>query len=222
MSKEKELENKRQLFLSEIEGTFTKFKKTERKDVPITYYTALESRDKWDKPKPVIALFEGKKSKPKYINYFDNKKNLNAFLKRKVAKSQEWQDELTKRKNQRNRPHTAKVGDIFYNKFGGYDPINNTVQFYRITKIIGKKTVEMCYLKDRIVETEIWESGEGKDYGLQPIIFKDPAVREEEDKKSFRKQISLVGDDDTMCIRVGYNDWANLWDGTSQWISRYN
>jgi hypothetical protein len=222
MSKEKELENKRQLFLSNIPGSFTEFQKNEHQDVPITYYTALETRDKWDKPKPVIALFEGKKSKPKYINYFDNKNDLNAFLKRKVAKSQEWQDELTKRKNQRNRPHKAKVGDIFYNKFGGWDEINNTVQFYRITKIIGKKTVEMCYLQDRIVETEIWESGEGKRYGLQPIIFQDPKVREEEDKKSRRNTIVLVGDKDTMCIRVGYNDLARLWDGTSQWISRYD
>ena len=84
--------------------------------------------------------FSGKKSKPDFHYRFSTTDRRNDYVAKYEDKIRAYNKTVADRKVARYAPTTLKTGDILYSSWG-YDQTN--VDFYEVTKVIGKRMVEI-------------------------------------------------------------------------------
>ncbi len=117
-------------------------------------YTALlKSGDE-----PVLALFYGKSSKPRFHYKFKNMEELDDYLNNYINEQNGIEQWKADRKAQRKltKDHDIKVGDIFYT-YWGYDQTNS--EFYEVVNVRGSK----IDLKEITNSIDTSNSGWGQD-----------------------------------------------------------
>ena len=97
--------------------------------------------------------------------------------------------------------HTYKVGDIL-NSSWGYDQTN--VTFYQVTRVT-KASVELGTLRS----TSTAETG-------FMTAYKSPLPGEFTSDRRFLKRVS-----DNGYVKIGYSEYAKLWDGKPERYSWY-
>jgi hypothetical protein len=117
-------------------------KVTDKKSDAVAYlYSGGASARAGGKPVPCARVFYGKQAKPvAAYQYLDETKRADAIVRLFQAR-QAWADAKAKRAAERNaQGHGAQVGQ-FLSTSWGYDQTN--VDFYQITKLIGRTMVEL-------------------------------------------------------------------------------
>ena len=158
-------------------------------DPEVEYYA-------WDENGVPYAIgFGGKRSKPDFNYRFRTAEQRDAHIERWLNNQKAHSEYQAKRKAERAKPHTLKLGDILYTSWG-YDQTN--IDFYQVTKVIGKKMIEIREIGSKTVRND----GGGCDYVV--------AVRGSflEGKKPMKK---MAGPDN--CVRIESYAHARPWDG---------
>jgi hypothetical protein len=139
--------------------------------------------------------FQGKANKPLWYYTFKDQ----AGLWKQINESVEIRREQLKRKQEealrrKNEQHGLKEGDILYSSWG-YDQTN--VDFYQVTKVIGKAVVI------RAIASKVVREERGAEYvAAVPGKFTGP-----EEKKLPR------GEGDAVSIKLNSFSYARKWDG---------
>lgn len=122
-----------------------------------TGYTLLQSAPEhgvevWGQLEPRIAAicFGGKRSKPDWHFRFASTERMQAKIDEHLNILDAWNKRKAKMKAQRTAPHDVKVGDVFRSSWG-YDQTN--IDFYEVTRLIGKSTVEVRPIAQDSMET---------------------------------------------------------------------
>lgn len=148
------------------------------------------------------AGFGGKRSKPDFHYRF-------ASAERRLEYSNEYltniaANEETRRKEKAERnayEHTLKVGDILYSNWG-YDQTN--IDFYQVTKVVGKKSVKIRPIAQRRVETE------GEHFTAEHVVaVKDAFLDDSYDRNS--EKLKRVGRGNY--ISLSSYSCASPWNG---------
>lgn len=146
-----------------------------------------------DLAKPAAIFYSKKQSKHTFYNRFLTVEDMKKKINSTISSLMSWEDRKVERAEKRKAPTTYKVGDILTSSWG-YDQTN--VDFYRVMKVIGARTVELRKIGSKIV------SGSG---GPTTHVVADP---------------DHFVSDETLTKRVsdGYvslNSYASacLWDG---------
>ena len=146
---------------------------------------------------PIVVAFQAKRQKPSNNYRFPKgvdqaHKFIKQFIE-EVAESEKVKAEWAAKTKQRaeDAKNSYNVGDILYSSWG-YDQTN--VDFYQVIDRTAA-TVTLAKISQNIVSQE-------KTYEHVAPIAGDIVG------KTFRAKISGYG------VKVGYNNWANKWDGT--------
>lgn len=124
--------------------------------IPSTY-TLIHRDDKhavevWGttEPRVIAMLYGGKRSKPDWHYRFKTVESMWS----QIDKTLNGLDAHAKMKSEwaakRRAPHDVKVGDVFRSSWG-YDQTN--IDFYEVTRLIGKSTVEVRPIAQDSMET---------------------------------------------------------------------
>lgn len=97
---------------------------------------------------PALMVFIGRSNKLSIHSAYFTEENRDKALSSAVTNIQSYQDRKEKRKEERSKPHTLKVGDIMVSSWG-YDQTN--IDYYQVTKLIGNTMVEIRSIKDTVV-----------------------------------------------------------------------
>ncbi|MBL4874738.1 MAG: hypothetical protein JKY41_15500 [Rhodobacteraceae bacterium] len=89
---------------------------------------------------PAACGFKGRAKKPTFRHYYGSVEVRDKWLNNWFADLETLSEEKAKRRAEANQPHTLKLGDILVSSWG-YDQTN--VDFYKVTKIVGKTMVEV-------------------------------------------------------------------------------
>lgn len=160
---------------------------------------------KLDDPKRLSAIFyTGKQSNHTWFYGFPRLDDMKAKINDTISRLMSWQDAKAKRKDARSKPHTIKLGDIFYTSWG-YDQTN--IDFYQTTKIISDRTIEVRQIGSKIVDSSDISSN-------QVVAVKDSFLTPRGDgDKTGLPMVKRVSNN-TIKITSYANGW--LWDGTSK------
>lgn len=108
--------------------------------------------------KPAALGFHGKAAKPDWHFTFSNE----TARERKVANyfggRQSYGKWKIERRAERSKPHTLEVGHVLVASWG-YEQTN--INFYQVTRVIGRRTVELCEVGkiDANNGSEAWATG---------------------------------------------------------------
>lgn len=111
----------------------------------------------------------------------------------------EYKERVAERRKSRNGERQLEVGDVLYCSWG-YNMTH--ADFYRVTKLVGKQSVEVEELSKETVDGDGW-SGHHK-----PVL---------EGKGSPVKGSFRVTNGST--IKVGYSQYARKWDGRPKYFN---
>lgn len=117
----------------------------EKDDLQLIIYT-------FDTPRgnPAIMAFKGKANKPAVYKAYFTTEDRDQAVKNIIKNRKSYLASVEKRRKERNKPHTLKVGDILHCSWG-YDQTNN--DYFQVTKLIGKTMVEIREIRARVVDT---------------------------------------------------------------------
>lgn len=100
------------------------------------------------KGKPVAMGFRGTSSKPAFNYQFRSQEEMERHIAKWIADI--MAREKAKQERDKERKHNVAVGDVLYTSWG-YDQTN--VDFYQVTRIVGKATFEVRELATMSTET---------------------------------------------------------------------
>jgi len=99
----------------------------------------------------IAMVFIGRAIKPTYHVYFSSDEKRNEFVNSKIATYLERKKQKkARRAEQKSLQHTLEVGSILVSSWG-YDQTN--IDYYQVTKLIGKTMVEVQEIRATVVET---------------------------------------------------------------------
>lgn len=101
-------------------------------------------------PRVIAMLYGGKRSKPDWHFRFQSAERMWAQIDRSINGMDAHAKMKAEWKAKRTAPHDVKVGDIFRSSWG-YDQTN--IDFYEVTRLIGKSTVEVRPIAQDSMET---------------------------------------------------------------------
>jgi len=162
----------------------------------------------FDHGKPAAMGFGGKRSAPDFHFTFADELKRNNYVSRYI-------DGLIDRKKAKDDrtakakafEHTLKVDDILYTSWG-YDQTN--IDFYQVTKVVGKKSVEIRRVHSTTVKTE--NDHRGADY---VIPMKDHFMGKDRGKTRLKR----VSEGNS--IRIASYAHATPWDGTPKYKTAF-
>ena len=137
--------------------------------------------------------FGGRRSKPDFNYIFRSQERRDTYVMDYINGLRESQESAAKRKADRTRPHTLKLGNILYTSWG-YDQTN--VDFYQVVEIVGKCTV--------VIREIAHETINGSGGPSESVI----AV-----KGSFIGEPMTKRSSSTNCVRIASYSSASPWDG---------
>ena len=137
--------------------------------------------------------FGGKRSRPDFNYIFRNQDRRDEYVTNYIDGLRQSQEYASKRRADRSKPHTLKVGDILYTSWG-YDQTN--VDFYQVVEVVGKCTVVIREIAQKTV------SGSGGP-SESVVAVKDSFIGEPMTKRS----------NSTNCVRIASYASASPWDG---------
>ena len=101
---------------------------------------------------PFAAMgFSGKKSTPDFHFVFKTMDARNDYICKYENNIRAYNKAKEDRKDKRMAPTTLKAGDILYASWG-YEQTN--IDFYEVTKVIGKRTVEIREIACEVIDPE--------------------------------------------------------------------
>ena len=98
------------------------------------------------------VAFHGRAQKPDWKYRFANSVDRQDHIDRFVEKRRDYKQRRDEERQRRNQGHGLKVGDIIYCSWG-YDQTN--VDFYEVSKLVGKCTIEVKEVAALKTETNI-------------------------------------------------------------------
>lgn len=176
-------------------------KMTEHKDIKIvTFNKTIRGENR-----PCLMVWMGKQSKA-FINYYYlNTDSRKEAIEGAMKRSGERTEYKTEKKAERKAfVPDVKIGDIYCSSWG-YDQTN--VDFYQVIDIMGKCTVKIREIKQRI------EEGSGMSHGMACNVL--PVKDDFIDDEVFTKRIGKYG------IRFSSFQSASKWDGKPMYNSWY-
>lgn len=118
-------------------------------DAAVYYYDNAAGR-------PCAIGFHGRAQKPDFHYQFMNKNARAEHVADFIKQRREYQEWKKARRAEKTKPHTLQVGHVLYTTWG-YEQTN--VDFYQVTKIIGKCTVEVREIASRMVQDTGYMTG---------------------------------------------------------------
>ena len=104
-----------------------------------------------DPARCAAIAFSGKRNRSDWNYSFRDEERLTLHVREYVERLTKHAEEKVARRNEKKEwQHTVKVGDIFRSTWG-YDQTN--IDYYEVTKIIGKAFVEMREINQLSIET---------------------------------------------------------------------
>ena len=154
----------------------------------------------FDHGKPAAMGFGGKRAAPDFHFTFPTEARRTFYVSRYIDGLIEKKKTKDERKAKAKAfEHALKVDDILYTSWG-YDQTN--IDFYQVTKLVGKKSVRLSRIASRIVETE--NDHPSSNY---VVAAKDSFIRKDEQNMLKRVQ-------EGNSIRIESYSHATPWDGT--------
>lgn len=149
-----------------------------------------------DLDKMTAIFYTRKQSKPTWFYRFNSLDDMKHKINTTISSLMSYEDTKAERKEKRKLPHALKVGDVLASSWG-YDQTN--VNFYQITKLVGKHTVELKEVISTVVDTSI-----GVDY-VAPLVGHFKTNRDGKDTLTKRVNKDYV--------KLSSYEYAYLWDG---------
>lgn len=168
-------------------------------------YLINDTSSKRAKDPLYIAIgFGGKRSAPDFHFIFKTDTRRAEYVDKYINNLKSRADEKSERKAKSNAfEHTLKVDDILYASWG-YDQTN--IDFYQVTKLVGKKSVKLRRIYGGKVETE--NDHPSADY---VIARKDDFMEGERHKEKLKRV------QEGNSIRIASYAHATPWDGTPKY-----
>lgn len=152
---------------------------------------------------PAFICFRGKQSTPAAHSAYFTVEQRDLAVRQATEAVYEYKRRMVERRAERRQQHTLKVGDILSASWG-YEQTN--VDFYQVTKVIGKNTVEI-----REIRATYTEGGHFTQEYVMPVkdAFLEP--RNEWDKTGLPmvKRVNMPGNG----ITISSFEYATPWDG---------
>lgn len=135
--------------------------------------------------KPCAVGYVGKSTKPAFHNSFRDQARRADSVAQWMKSQDEWaQHKATRKAEQKAKlaqPHGLKVGDVLTGQWG-YDQTN--IEFWQVTKLVGKRTVEIREIGCESVDTEFMQ---GKAVPLpDSFTSKAPEIRRVSENNSVK------------------------------------
>ncbi len=137
--------------------------------------------------------YGGKRSKPDFNYIFRNQERRDDYVSKYIEGLRESQEYASKRRADRSKPHSLKVGDILYTSWG-YDQTN--VDFYQVVEVIGKCTVVIREVGQKTIDG-----------------FGGPSEKVVAVKDSFIGEPMTKRSNSTNSVRIASYASASPWDG---------
>ena len=158
--------------------------------------------------RPSAIGFVGKSNKPAMNFRFNTADERDAhvakFIKTYTDRLEAHKDAIAKRRAERSKPSTLKVGDILSTSWG-YDQTN--VNFYQVTDTIGNRTVIV-----REIAHKVDHSTTGCDFVVAvKDKFLEPRGEWDKTGKPMKRLVS------NGWVKISDCQSANLWDGKPQY-----
>ncbi len=137
--------------------------------------------------------FGGRRSRPDFNYLFRSQERRDEYVAKYIDDLRESQEYASKRRADRNKPHTLEVDDILYSSWG-YDQTN--VDFYQVVEVVGKCTVIIREIAHKTIEG-----------------FGGPSESVVAVKGSFIGEAMTKRSNSTNCVRIASYASASLWNG---------
>jgi hypothetical protein len=169
------------------------------KEIEAEIYIWTETSKQTGKPKYLVKAFLGKAIKPTSYFQFATTVARSEFIKRLIDNRKSSDESKAERRKARSAPHALQVGTVLTCSWG-YDQTN--VDWYQVTKLIGKNTVEVRQIAGMQTQATGWAMGK-----CIPDIDNftgDPMIKRVQDNG----------------IRIASYAFARVWDGLPKaWTS---
>lgn len=151
---------------------------------------------------PCLIAYSGKKSKPSLFYRYSNEEQRQQRLDSWVEGLRKYEEDKKERRAVQNKPSELEVGNILVSSWG-YGQTN--IDFYQVTKVIGKRKIEIRPISQINVET----AGHDSEY-VEPFPYNftgDPMVKVVTGGKR---------------VRITSFAGAGLWDGKRKFQSHWH
>jgi hypothetical protein len=165
------------------------------KDINAEFYIYETS-----KGKPACQCFIGKAAKPNWHYSFQTSERMEKKIADQIESIKISNEMKAARKAKAQEPCTWAVGDILSSSWG-YDQTN--VSFFKVLKLIGKRSVECVRISSREVE------------GSEGFMCCNVVAGSNVAGKPFKALVS------NNSIKISYSEYASPWDGKPMYSSWY-
>jgi hypothetical protein len=146
--------------------------------------------------RPCSRVFYGKQTKPVHSFYHRNEAEREKSITRDFEARRAYAKRLAARREERKGEHTLVVGTVLRSSWG-YDQTN--IDFYEVTRLIGKHSVEIRKIGAESRETGWAGSMTGDCLPMEGKFIGDPMVKR-------------ANPDNSVKVR-DWGVWARPWDG---------
>ena len=151
--------------------------------------------------KPYAIAFHGKASKPDWHYSFRSEASRDERIAQFIAGRKAHAEYMTKRKTEKEKPHTLKVGDILSSTWG-YDQTN--IDYYQVTRVPGPMSVEITQIA----------ADSGPEVGFMTAYCKAA-------KDNFVGEPMIKRANSSNSVRIASYASASPWDGKEDRYSWY-
>jgi len=156
----------------------------------------------YEKADKVYAIaFHGKATKPDWHHSFRKEADREEYIAKFIAGRKAHAEYMTKRKAEKEKPHTLKVGDILSSSWG-YDQTN--IDYYQVTRVPGPMSVEITRIA----------ADSGPEVGFMTAYCKAAPGK-------FIGKPMIKRANSTNCVRIASYASASPWDGKEDRYSWY-
>lgn len=158
--------------------------------------------------RPCSVGFHGRTQKPSIYYRHNDEAQRETTASRWLKAIEEKQSRMAQRRKQRFAEHTLQVDDVLVCSWG-WEQTN--VDFYKVTKSVGKNTVELVRIK---AVTD--PNGQEAKFSMQDRVVADPKF---ELGSPFRARVDMGSG--SPCVTMGHRQFAYLWNGKATHRSWY-
>lgn len=149
-----------------------------------------------------IAFHGNRAAKPDWRFSFRSEAEREAHIRHFFERRAEVLARKVEARAARSAPHRLQLGHVLVASWG-YDQTN--INFYQVTRLVGRNSVELRELHQLIEQGEAWATGKAMpridDFKGEPFLRRVDAA--------------------TRSIRVSKCQWARLWDGSPESWTAY-